>query len=508
MTPFSKRSIFPATVVVFLAVLWVKAIYPSASGIADTDFFWHLTYGQWMIEHSAIPSVDSFSWTFSGAPYQLTQWLGEVAIGAAYNAWGLEGTKAMSVTLAAVIIGLNWAAAKRFVDSTMALGLAITCNLVQIVTPMRPQLFSFAMLALVVYLAVSWLETGRQRYLVLVVPVMVLWVNLHGGFVVGLMLLGLLALGRTAEVWKEKKLFAERSSLGFLWGIVVAATLATCLNPYGYKALTAVLMIGGLQSSNVISEWMPVNITSELGWFYLLNLIPFMAIIIISGVKPRISYALIAGFFLVFGFLANRQVALCAAVMAPLTASVLGRTEHYARMLPTIRNPDHPIFFGFLSLCMLISMPLIVTMGNTALANSLNTQYPIKATDFLVESGLTTRVLSDTLESSYLIHRRVPVFVDGRMDLYRDRFFFEWYLASRAAPGWNGFIEKHAPEAMLLRVDMAIRQAALAEGKWKQVYQDARYSILVPTQSALPEVPIVPVEYLSPEGKIIGKYMP
>ena len=94
------------------------------------------------------------------------------------------------------------------------------------------------------------------------------------------------------------------------------------------------------------------------------------------------------------------------------------------------------------------------------------------------------------------------------MDLYRDRFFFEWYLASRAAPGWNGFIEKHAPEAMLLRVDMAIRQAALAEGKWKQVYQDARYSILVPTQSALPEVPIVPVEYLSPEGKIIGKYMP
>lgn len=69
-------------------------------------------------------------------------------------------------------------------------------------------------------------------------------------------------------------------------------------------------MIGGLRSASVISEWAPVNITTtELGWFYLMNLVPFIALIAITGVKPRLTIGLIAGFFLVFGILANRQVA-------------------------------------------------------------------------------------------------------------------------------------------------------------------------------------------------------
>lgn len=75
---------------------------------------------------------------------------------------------------------------------------------------------------------------------------------------------------------------------------------------------------------------------------------------------------------------------------------------------------------------------------------TLNLQYPIKAADFLGQHKLTDRVLSDTLEASYLIYRGIPVFVDGRMDLYRDQFYFEWYLASRAA-AWVGNSHQEAP---------------------------------------------------------------
>ena len=88
---------FPATVLAFLAALWVKAIYPASSGIADTDFYWHVTYGQWMLENRMLPPGDTFSWTFNGAPYQLTQWLGELAMGLAYNVAELDGKKALSV---------------------------------------------------------------------------------------------------------------------------------------------------------------------------------------------------------------------------------------------------------------------------------------------------------------------------------------------------------------------------------------------------------------------------
>ena len=499
---------FPTTVLIFIAILWVKAIYPASSGIADTDFFWHLTYGRWMVEHSAIPTGDIFSWTFAGQPYQLTQWMGEAAMGIAYNLGGLGGTKILSVVLAGITIGFAWLGARRYVHNSVAFGLAVLCNLVQIVTPMRPQLFSFALLAIAAYLVVSYIETRRPKYLIAYPALMAFWVNLHGGFIVALLLIGMLAAGLTGEALLAKRLKASIRELIPVWVTVAAATVATLLNPYGINAILTVLMIGGLRSSSVISEWMPVNLTNELGWFYLLNLVPFVALMSISEAKPRLTHGMIAGFFLVFGVLANRQVAMCAAVMAPLTAALLSRTPHYARMLPTLEDPSRPIIYTLILAMLAGSFPAIAAKGNGTWDATLNLQYPIKASDYLEQHDLSGRVLSDTLEASYLIHRGIPVFVDGRMDLYRDQFYFEWYLASRATPGWEKVLEMHKPKALLLRLDMAIRQAALAGGKWKQVYEDDRYSILVPTESHLPAVAPKELTYLDGKGGMLRPYMP
>lgn len=499
---------FPTTLLVFLAVLWVKAIYPASSGIADTDFYWHLTYGRWIADHHAIPAGDFFSWTFAGQPYQLTQWLGEAAMGVAYNLAGLDGTKLLSVALAAITIGFAWLAARRYVHTSVALGLALMCNLVQIVTPMRPQLFSFALLAVATYLIVSFLETRRIRFIVGYPVLMAAWVNLHGGFIVGLIIIGLLATGLTAEAVLAGRLKSSARVLALTWAVVVAAALATVINPYGINAILTVVMIGGLRSSSVISEWMPVNLTTELGWFYLLNLVPFIALMAVSGCRPRLTHGLIAGFFLVFGIMANRQVAMCAAVMAPLTAALLSRTPHYAKMLPTISDPSRPMTYALIAALLAGSFPAIAAKGNGTWAATMNLQYPLKATDYLQQHHLADRVLSDTLEASYLIHRGVPVFVDGRMDLYKDQHFFEWYLASRGAPGWEKVIEKHRPTAMLLRLDMAIRQAALATGQWKQVYEDDRYSILVPAGSPLSAVTPRAITYLDGQGRMTRPYMP
>ena len=502
------RLSFPATLLAFLAILWVKAIYPPASGIADTDFYWHLTYGEWMLQHGTLPAGDVFSWTFPGAPYQLTQWLGELAMGAAYAAAGLTGTKALSVLLLAVTLLAAWRAAARYVHTSQALGLAFLCNLIMLISPMRPQLFSFAFLAIGMYLIVSWMETQRRGYLLAFPLLMALWVNLHGGFVIGLLLIGLTAAGVTAEAAIAHRLRDSLSQLRFVWLVVVLSALATLINPYGYKAVTTVLMIGHLRSSTVISEWMPVNLTTEIGWFYLLNLIPFVAIIAISGVRPRLTHGIIAAAFLVFGVLANRQVAMCSAVMAPLTAALMARTPQYRQAAATFGNPNRPLLHACIALVLAASLPWIVAMGDRKWDETMNLKYPVKATDYLVAHQLDDRVLSDTLEASYLIHRHVPVFIDGRMDLYRDGFFFSWYLASRAAPGWEALLAQHRPKALLLRVEMALRQAALASGQWKQVYEDEMYSVLVPLAAPLTAVPPATKRFIDDEGRMLRPYMP
>lgn len=502
------RLSFPATFLAFLAILWVKAIYPPSSGIADTDFYWHLAYGEWILQHSALPAGDVFSWTFRDAPYQLTQWLGEVAMGAAYAAAGLTGTKVLSVLLLAITLLAAWRAAARYVHTSLALGLAVLCNLIFVIMPMRPQLFSFCLLAVGMYLIVIWMETGRRRFLLFFPPLMALWVNLHGGFVTGLALIGLVAVGITGEAFFARRLRESGASLRFVWIIVLGSFAATLLNPYGYKALATVAMIGQLRSSTVIAEWLPVNFTNEVGWFYLLNLVPFVALLVLSGQRSRLTHGLIASFFLVFGVLANRQVAMCAAVMAPLTAALLARSPQYALFAPTLGNPSRPWVHGAIAVVLAIALPLIVSFGDRRWEETMNLKHPVLATDFLVKHQLSDRVMSDTLEASYLIHRGVPVFIDGRMDLYRDHFFFQWTMARSAAPGWDQLIAEHRPSSMLLRVEMALRQVALTSGQWKQVYEDEMYSVLVPASSPLPGLTPKPKRFFDEQGRMLRPYMP
>ncbi len=504
------RFSFPATLLVFLAALWLKAIYPASSGIADTDFYWHIAYGRWILEHGMIPAGDVFSWSMHGAPYRLTQWLGETLMGAAYNLWGLNGTKVLSIALAAATIGFAWRAAAFHVHTSVALGIALVCNLVQIVTPMRPQLFSFALLALLAYLLTAWSVTHLRRYLLVLPALLALWVNLHGGYVVGLIFIGLFCAGQLVEAWQARALRARRYELAFLCGIASLSVLATLLNPYGIGAWESVLMISGLRSASVISEWMPVNLTTELGWFYLMNLVPYVALLCL-GARPTLTHGLMAGIFLVFGVLANRQVAMCAAVMAPLTAALLARASQYQKLIESAGNPSRPLAHGAVVAVLLAVLPWIAAKGDARWQETINGQYPVNAVAFLKENGLTKRVMSDTLEASYLIYAGVPVFIDGRMDLYRDKFFFEWYLAARAAPGWSRVIKDFEPRTMLLRNDMALRQVVLTSGEWKPVFVDERYTVLVPNSAefaALPVAPPQPIAYLDDKGRMVRHYMP
>lgn len=500
------RLAFPATLLVFLAALWVKAVYPASSGIADLDFWWHVEYGRWILAHRELPAGDIFSWTMPGTPYQLTQWLGEVLLGAAYETWGLHGTKALSVGLSAITIGFSWLAARRYVHTSYALGIALLCNLVAVVTPMRPQLFTFALLSVMGWIGAVLCTGGHRRIAWAFVPLMALWVNLHGGYIVGIGFLGLLCLGFWIEAWPHAR-FGDRNARRFT-GVCALAALATLANPYGVGAWQAVAMIGGLHSSSLISEWKPVDPTTEMGWFYLLNLVPYVALLL-AGSRPRAPHALLAGAFLFFGVLANRQEPMMAAVMAPLTAALLAKAPQYLTLWRDARNPSRPIAFGAVTALLVLAFPWLQARGDARWDATINGWYPVNASAFMSEHGFTRRVFCDTTEGSYLIHAGIPVFIDGRMDLYRDRFFFDYYFASKGAAGWERLLDRYLPETMLLRNDMAIRQLAMASGRWKLVFEDDRYSVLRPaSDDTLPALTPRPIRYLDESGRLVRNYLP
>lgn len=259
-------------------------------------------------------------------------------------------------------------------------------------------------------------------------------------------------------------------------------------------------MIGGLKSALVISEWKPVLLTTATGWFYLMYAVPFIAMLVISRARLPITHNLLVAFALLFAIQANRQVAIGGAIMAPMLAMLLARTEQYATMRSTISDPPRSTVTLIAVALFFASAIPIITFGQAQMARNLDKRYPVHAVAYMEANALTSRVLADTVEASYLIHRHIPVYIDGRMDLYRDRFFFRWWLAERGAPDWEKVVQEAHPEVILLRRTAALRQLLLATGTWKLAYDDPRYSVLLPQAHPLPAVAAVTVDYQAADG--------
>lgn len=473
-----------------LGAVWLKGIYAVSSGSTDTDFFWHLRYGQWMLAHGAIPSADIFSWTHQGTPYLMTQWLGELIIAWCYNQGGFSATLALSVACCTMIFLCCWRAASLHCDALTASILTVMTGTIFLVVAARPQIFSFLGTAWTMLLVARFLADARRiRALWWMVPTMGLWVNLHGGYVIGIMLLCMCLAGLIVEHTLARDLGTIRRQVLELALIISASVAATCVNPWGWHTWESVVMISQLQSSRVIIEWQPVNVFTDVGSFYLLAALPYLGLLIVGKRLPRIAELVLGAFALAFGLLANRQIAICAAMMPFLTASALARSGLFK--VASLSEIDDARLgrrarwtFGVVSVLTLTSWWPLQHLALRNVDQTISSRYPVAAADFLIHHGLSSRVMHDTSSASYLIHRDIPVFVDGRMDLYGDEFFFSWFLASKAAPGWDSFVAKWAPNAMLLRVDTPMRQAAVASGAWCQVYEDTRFSVLLPCRTA------------------------
>ena len=195
------------------------------------QIFWPLEFGRWILEHGQLPPGDTFSWTHTGKPYLLTQWLGEVAIAFAYQLGGPLGTTLLATALAGTAIGFAWRSAARYVESPVALTLAVLCNAILIVMAMRPQMFSFAATAIAIHLLLSWRESGRLRSAALLVVLLAAWTNLHGAFVIGVLLLGINATGSTAEWILSKRPAGLSSFVRNQWRLLIAGLAATGINP-------------------------------------------------------------------------------------------------------------------------------------------------------------------------------------------------------------------------------------------------------------------------------------
>ncbi|TEU21363.1 MAG: hypothetical protein E3J21_01965 [Anaerolineales bacterium] len=476
--------------ILFMAIFTMAVRVPT-----DTDTWWHLRSGEYILRTHSIPRHDVFSHTMTGKSWIDHGWLAQIAIYLLYTAFGYAGlglALAAVVTLAFVFVFLQ-SEENLYLRAFIAVLAAITSAVVWIV---RPQIVSFLLTAVFSYILYLYKRKGRN-YLFLIPLLIVLWVNVHGAFITGFILLGCYVIG---EVLNNLLGHTDDRVLSFgeiasLIKVSLIALVVLVINPNTYQMYLypfKTVGIGALR--DYIQEWASPD-------FHQFHLHPFvwMVLLILAAVglsRRRIDFTdlVLTSFFCYMALWAGRNIALFALVAAPVLMrygaeairtlweairaydveqgilSQLGRKQIAPG--PWLTGLNWLILILLLSLCALkVYQPLRSEVNLAAQEKYL----PVEAVRFIRANNLPGPMFNSYNWGGYLIwhlYPDYPVFIDGRTDLYDDEFIREYVKVTLARPGWREVLDRYEVNFILIESD-SILAAFLAEGdEWQSVHAD------------------------------------
>jgi hypothetical protein len=451
--------------------------------LADPDSHWHVAVGHWILQHGAVPTVDTYSFTFTGEPWIAKEWLSQVLMALAYDVGGWAGV----VALAAAAFGLTSALLLRLLLQhlkplpallfTAAAFVMMTSHFLA-----RPFVFAFPFMLWWVAGLVRAVEERRAPEPILLVAMLV-WANLHGGFTMGLLLagaFGLEALVNGADFAERKRIFLDWLKFG------VAAALVSCITPYGAGSILITFQIFGLGDAlALIDEWKSPDFQTQP----LTELIILVALYLIlaRGVKlPVMRTLIVVG--LVHMFLRHVRNAELLATLAPLAiAPVL------AREWPAIRRDDGAkALFGSLAgpaglrtvgLCLLLAAVYVAGLVRFAGIRPPEETMPVAALDFVREAGIKGHVLNHYGYGGYLIGAGIPTFIDGRGELFGGEFIKAYvdavHLRGKDPLVLQNALDRYKIDWTLLLKEQAANKLLARMPGWRQAYADDKAIIFV-----------------------------
>ncbi len=468
------------------------AIFAMAARISvDTDTWWHLRAGQWMVEHHQLLRSDPFSYTRLGAAWEYPGWLVEIPMYWIFQALGPGGLNlwtALMVTLTFVFVWGTLSGGpflRAFASIFAAVASAVYWSA-------RPYLFTFLLTAVFIWVFEAFRkrqDDSNVRKIWLLPLLMVIWANSHGGFAVGFIVWGVYFVNELAG-WLIKKIRNSNAGIEtslkgviqmFLLGLLMLA--AVCLNPFGPVMLAypiKTISIGALQ--DYIQEWQSPN-------FHVLSVQPFAWLLLATfgavGISRRrillTDFLLTAG-FAYMGFMAGRNIALFA-LAAPMTLSRhvgplirgIGKSLGYQPQIINRRPLQTILNWGLL---ILLIIAVVVKLGlvfpGTENDKAFRKSLPVDAVAFLKQAQYPGRLFNSYNWGGYLLWAlpEYPVFVDGRTDLYDDAVIDQWLKVVRGQEGWQMVLSENDVRLILIEKETAITHLLDENRQWKKVFED------------------------------------
>jgi hypothetical protein len=451
-----------------LLPLWVGAgvyavfILAGNHLLIDPDTMWQITVGQWIVDHGAVPTTDVYSFTMRGQPWISTQWLAQVAYAEGFALAGWTGP----VVLASACIAATFALFTRFLarhlsESTTLVFAAAALALTVPHLLARPHVLALpVMMAWVGGLVAAADRRGAPPFWLL--PLMTLWANLHGGFVLGLALVAPIAVDAVLNADRS-----QRKSLALRWAAFAAAAIvASCVTPYGWNSLLAsrkILALG--EALPLIMEWRPADFSAvgplEVCLLFGLGLALYRGISL-----PPLRIVLLLG--MLHMALSQTRSLETFALLVPLflagpLAKQIGAADNVKRAVP-------PLLFAGLATLLLagtVAYASVVRFEPHTRGSPVTAVAELKKLNF-------SRVFNDYDFGGYLIANGVAPFIDGRTELYGEKFFVDHNAASGLMKPENLFrlLDEYSIEATLMRTQSAATVLLDHMDGWQKVYAD------------------------------------
>ena len=452
------------------AGVYLFFLYLGDTRLQDSDSFWQVKIGQWILDHRAMPTTDFYSFTRTGAPWISTSWLSQVLF--AYSHAQLDW--AGPVILTAIAVAITVAILVYLLDAQIEAPRAVLFAMLALLLSTHHVLARPHILALPVMVAwVGLLMAAADRKSApswYWLPLMALWANLHGGFVLGLALIGPISLEAVEHAEKGRRL-----ALFMRWvAFGIGALIASCLTPYGWWTLLGATKILGLgELLSLIFEWMPANFATFTPFEgALLGLIAFGYYRGLVLSAPRIFLIL----FLTWGALTHVRSIEAFAFLVPLVlAKPLG--EMFPRPAPDAAGSGRwpARYVTALGALMIVAASWTSTslyLGHHRFTFT-TTHTPVAAVD-LLEQRKAQRIFNAYQFGGYLISRNIPVFVDGRAELYGEKFVMDFFKATEGKKPelLPRLLDEYKIDATLLVADAPGPQILDQLKGWKRIYTD------------------------------------
>ncbi|MDP8246635.1 MAG: tetratricopeptide repeat protein [Candidatus Tritonobacter lacicola] len=466
-----SRSLTLLNLLVFAALL---ALFLSLSihQIVNFDIWWHLKTGQYILQNLAVPGSDIYTFTYSGSRWIDHQWLFQVAIHPIYSFMGPDGL----IIFQALILGAAFIFIVRAVPGGPPLavsGIIVMCAIFVCEERfiVRPEIITLLFTAVYIFIL-----KRKSAGLIPFIPLLqIIWVNIHGGFIIGLAILYLYLIGEIIQgLLSRERGTGDRRALKTLASVAVISTAVCLLNPYGIKGavfpFTALSNMGGRESlySMSIGELLPplswgpmhgkqllsgaassikqllsANVTHSVFFFRILIFLSALSIVL-NLRKLRISSLLVYAAFLYLALSARRNMALFSLAAIPLSvenfAPLWGRLGGKRKT----KMAAAAIAAAIVLLTVSRQLPSIIS-GRYYMKDNITKRfglgfspmmYPREAAAFLKNAPPAGRIFNDLASGGLLIWELSPggkVFVDGRLEVIPVDFY-RGYLETISSP--------------------------------------------------------------------------